>query len=82
MKGTVHTMKKLIAAGNLYLKKIELTDIALIKLCVGAIGVLVGLGAAKKHKRTAGLLAGVLFVATYIPLMGKLIRVLVDSEED
>ena len=43
-------MKKLIAAGNLYLKKMDLFDIALLKLCLGALGVLIGLGAAKKHR--------------------------------
>ena len=51
-------MKKLIAAGNLYLKKMDLTDIALLKLCLGALGVLIGLGAARRHRKSAGVLAG------------------------
>lgn len=75
-------MKKLIDAGNLYLKHMALTDVALLKLCVGALGVLVGLGAAKRHKRSAGLLAGLLFSATCVPLVGKFFLILVDTEEN
>ena len=74
-------MKNLIAAGNLYLKKMELTDVALLKLCVGALGVLIGLGAAKKHKRGAGLLAGLVFCVTYVPLMGRFLRAIVAGED-
>lgn len=74
-------MKKLIAAGNLYLKDMDLTDVALLKICLCSLGVLVGLGASKRHKRPAALLAGGLFVGTYIPLMGKLFKVLLKTEE-
>ena len=76
-------MKNLIAAGNLYLKKMELTDMALLKLCVGALGVLIGLGAARKHKKGAGALAGLVFCLTYVPLLGRFFRAVVtgDGEE-
>ena len=47
-------MKNLIAAGNLYLKKMELTDVPCSSCAWGPLGVLIGLGAAKKHKRGAG----------------------------
>lgn len=74
-------MNKLIAAGNLYLKKMDLTDLALVKLCVGALGVLVGLGAAKRHKKSLGLFASALFALTWVPLMGKFLRVITATEE-
>ena len=74
-------MKNLIAAGNLYLKKMELTDVALLKLCVGAQGGLIGLGAAKKHRKGAGLLAGLVFCVTYVPLMGRFLRAIVAGED-
>lgn len=73
-------MNKLIAAGNLFLKKMDLTDVALLKLCVGALGVLVGLGAARRHKRSMGFFAGSLFAFTLVPLMGKFIRALTDAD--
>ena len=75
-------MKKLIAAGNLYLKKMDLTDIALLKLCLGALGVLIGLGAARKHRKSAGVLAGLVFCLTYLPLMGHFFRAIVTGDEE
>ena len=74
-------MKKLIAAGNLYLKHMNLTDIALIKLCVGALGVLVGLKAARRHRKCAGTAAALVFLATYVPLMGRFLSALVRTED-
>lgn len=75
-------MKKLIAAGNLYLKKMDLFDIALLKLCLGALGVLIGLGAARKHRKSAGVLAGLVFCLTYVPLMGRFFRAIVTGDEE
>ena len=74
-------MKKLIAAGNLYLKHINLTDIALIKLCAGALGVLVGLRAARRHRRCAGAVAALALLAAYVPLMGRFLSALVRVED-
>ena len=75
-------MNKVLAAGNLYLKKMDLTDMALVKLCCISLGTLVGLKAAKKHKVGIGLLAGSLFAATWVPVMGKFLRALTEPEED
>ena len=75
-------MKKLIAAGNLYLKKMDLTDIALLKLCLGALGGLIGLGAARRHRKGAGVLAGLVFCLTYLPLMGRFFRAIVTGDEE
>ena len=75
-------MNKLIAAGSRYLKRMDLTDVALLKLCVGSLGVLVGLGCAKRHRKGAGLVAGLLFALTYVPLMGKFLATLLDTAED
>ena len=49
---------------------------------MGALGVLVGLGCAKRHKKGAGLVAGLLFVLTYVPLMGKFLATILDTSED
>lgn len=73
-------MSKLIAAGNLYLKKMDLTDVALLKLCMGSLGFLGGLWAARRNQKAAGVLASLLFLGTYIPLMGKFLSVLVQTD--
>lgn len=75
-------MKKLLAAGNLYLKEMDLTDAAMLKFCTGSLGFLLGLGAARHCKKAAGALAGLVFAATLIPLLGKWLRVLTTIRED
>ena len=74
-------MKTLLAAGSRYLKKMDLTDVALLKVCVGALGVLIGLGAAKRHKKGASFLAGLVFMGTWIPLMAKFFSVIITPED-
>ena len=74
-------MKKLIAAGNLYLKQINLADIALLTRCVGALGVRVGPKAARRHRRGVGVAAALVFLVTYVPLMGRFLKSLVRVEE-
>ena len=74
-------MKKLLTAGSMYLKKMDVTDLALLKICMAAFGVLVGLGSAKRHRKGVGLLASLTFAGTFLPLMGKFIRVLTASED-
>ncbi|MBC5736738.1 MULTISPECIES: permease of phosphate ABC transporter [Oscillospiraceae] len=75
-------MKQLIAAGNLFLKKMDLTDMALVKLCTGSLGVLLGLRAARKHRKGAGFAAGVMFVLTLLPLLAKWINAVTNADEE
>jgi hypothetical protein len=74
-------MKKIIAAGNRYLKKMDLTDVALLKICLTALGVLIGLGSSKRHKKSMSLLAGFAFMGAWIPLMAKFFRAILTQEE-
>ncbi len=74
-------MKKLIAIGNRYLREMDLGDVTLLKICLIALGVLIGLGSAKRHKKAMSLLATFAFVGTWIPLMGKFFCIILKSEE-
>lgn len=64
-------MNQLTDAVNRYLKHCDWRDIALLKLCVCALGVLVGLGMPWRKKWVTAWVASLIFVATYVPLMGK-----------
>lgn len=75
-------MKKLIAAGNLFLKHMDLTDVALLKFCVGAAGVLLGLRVSARHKKSAAFRASFVMALTLVPLLWKWLRVLVSAEEE
>lgn len=69
-------MKKLLELGNQYLKQSDWKDLALIKFCLCAMGVIIGMQFPKKYRKTVTTVAAVVFVATYIPLMAKLFKIM------
>lgn len=68
-------MKKLFDYADHYCKQTNWKDMSLLKTCLCAIGVLIGLCVPKEKKRPVFLGAALLFAATYVPLMAKFIRV-------
>ena len=64
-------MRKLFSAADAYISKMNWKDLALVKLCLCAAGVMLGLAAPKKLRKWAALGAVIAFVATYIPIMLK-----------
>lgn len=64
-------MRKLFSAADAYIAKMNWKDLALVKLCLCAAGVMLGLAAPKKLRKWAALGAVVVFVATYLPIMLK-----------
>ena len=72
-------MKKLFpwlfTSADRYLRASDWKDIALIKLCLFAIGLLAGMQVRELDKKAVRAGAAVLFAVTYIPLMSKYIGV-------
>ncbi len=64
-------MKKLFSAADAYIAKMNWKDLALVKLCLCAAGVMLGLAAPKRVRKWAALGAVAVFVATYLPIMLK-----------
>lgn len=64
-------MKRLFSAADAYIAKMNWKDLALVKLCLCAAGVMLGLAAPKRVRKWAALGAVVVFVATYLPIMLK-----------
>lgn len=73
-------MKYFFNLGNQYAKESDWKDLALIKFCLCAMGVILGVNIAPKHKKTVSIVAALVFVATYIPLMGKLFRIMLRKD--
>ena len=73
-------MKNLFEAANQYLKGCTWKDMALLKVCVCAMGVLIGLAVPGRKKRAAAWAAYLLFVAAYVPLMGKFLPYLLGDK--
>ena len=75
-------MKKLFGWAEDYLKVCTWKDMALLKFCLGSLGVLIGLQVPKKRRKTAAWTAGAIFAVTYAAVMGKFISVILRSREE
>lgn len=66
-------MKKLTEAADRYLRDCTWKDISVLKFCLMALGVLMGLSIPARKKKPAAWAATLVFVGTYIPLMARLL---------
>lgn len=64
-------MKKLLDFSDRYLKSCSWREISLLKICVCASGVLLGISIPERRKKASALVAALVFVATYVPLMSR-----------
>ena len=69
-------MKKPFSFADEYLRRSGWRDIALLKLCLAAFGVLIGLKVPEKKRGCVSFWAKLIFFFTYIPLMKKFFDVL------
>lgn len=69
----MNRMEKLLHTGDQYLKSMDLEDMAALKFCLSSMGVILGIGVPMKLKKPVGLLAGLLFLGTYVPLVSKFV---------
>lgn len=74
-------MKNLFSCADEYLRRCSWKDIALLKFCLFSMGILAGMQVLKKDKKKVRIAASVVFVITYIPLMTKFLKVVVDKKE-
>ena len=64
-------MKKLTEAADRYLRDCTWKDISVLKFCLMALGVLMGLAIPARKKKPAAWTAALVFDGTYVPLMAK-----------
>lgn len=74
-------MKRLFDYAEKYIAKSDWKDLAMLKFCLFAMGVLAGMRIPEKNREKAGWIAAVVFVVTYIPLMAKFFSVIGEKEE-
>lgn len=72
-------MKKILEFADNYIRECNWKDISLLKICLCALGFMLGLSVEKKYKKPAMLAAWCVFCVTYVPLMVKCIDVLVQG---
>ncbi|MGN0160443.1 MAG: permease of phosphate ABC transporter [Lachnospiraceae bacterium] len=74
-------MKQLIELGNRYAKQSDWKDFALVKFCLCAIGIIIGLNIPKEDKKFAQGLSIVVFITTYVILMKKVFHFIFSDTE-
>lgn len=72
-------MKKLFTCADQYLQESDWKDLTLIKFCLCAMGIMIGLSVPKEKKKVPFIIAGIVFVITYIPLMIKFGKIVVET---
>lgn len=73
-------MNRLFVYAEKYIVKSDWKDLAMLKFCLFAMGVLAGMRIPEKNRKQAGWIAAAVFVATYIPLMAKFFLVIREKE--
>lgn len=73
-------MKKLFDYADRYIERCSWKDIALLKFCLFSIGIIIGMRIPDKGKKHTGIIAAVVFTATYIPLMAKFVSVITEQD--
>lgn len=69
-------MKLFFDLGNRYAENSTWKDFALVKFCLCAMGIMIGLCVPQQIKTVVFAVAAVIFVVTYIPLMVKMFRLM------
>lgn len=69
-------MKNLFELGNQYAKESDWKDFALLKFCLCAMGIIIGTQVTPKYKKTVIRASIGVFIATYIPLMAKVYKIM------
>lgn len=69
-------MNWLFAKADRYLRESDWRDLALVKFCLCAMGVMLGTAVPERHRKTAAGFAGGVFAVTYVLLMKKFVKIL------
>ena len=69
-------MKNLFELGNQYAKESDWKDFALLKFCLCSMGIIIGTQVTPKYKKTVICASIGVFIATYVPLMTIVYRIM------
>lgn len=75
-------MKTVLSIADRYVKTSDWKTIAILKFCLLALGLIIGMQISEEHKKPVTRCALAVFLATYIPLMGKFIKLCIEWREE
>ena len=73
-------MNRLTDAAERYLKDCTWKDISILKICLIALGVLLGIAVPARKKKASAWAASLVFLAAYVPLMTKFLPYLLGGQ--
>ena len=73
-------MDRLTDAANRYLKDCTWKDISVLKVCLIALGILLGIAVPARKKKASAWAASLVFLAAYVPLMTKFLPYLLGGQ--
>ena len=73
-------MKQLLKCADRYISQCRIKDFALLKVCLGAMGIIIGLSIPEKKRKWPLAAAGALFLISYVMLMTEFIKICMDEK--
>ena len=73
-------MHRLTDAANRYLKDCTWKDISVLKVCLIALGILLGIAVPARKKKASAWAASLVFLTAYVPLMAKFLPYLLGGQ--
>ncbi|HCD42724.1 MAG TPA: permease of phosphate ABC transporter [Lachnoclostridium sp.] len=72
-------MKGMCECADVFVQKSSIKDFALLKICLCAVGIMVGLSIPEKKRKWPLTAAGFVFVFSYILIMAKFIKICMEE---
>lgn len=72
-------MEKVFTCANQYVQESDWKDLSLLKICLCAMGAMIGLCVPKEKKKVPFFIAAIVFVITCIPLMIKFGKIVAEN---
>ncbi|CUX16736.1 MULTISPECIES: hypothetical protein [Clostridia] len=72
-------MKEICECADAFVQKCSIKDFALLKICLCAVGIMVGLSIPEKKRKWPLMAAGFVFIFSYILIMAKFVKICMDE---
>ncbi len=69
-------MKKLLNGVDTFLAESDWKTLGMMKACLGSLGIIIGIAVPKNARKFVAIITGIMFIASYIPLMLKFFEAL------
>ncbi len=74
-------MKKILNGVDNFIADSDWKTLGMMKACLGSLGIVIGILVPKNAKKFVAIIAGLMFIASYIPLMLKFVEAFTRNDE-